>query len=216
MFKHTAYQGFYTLEVHETAQGQREVLRTTDSVSVLFYDVQNKRIILVRQPRESMISLENPEGLITETVAGRFDVTLGVLQLIIKEAKEEIGATITEDDIELLNNGKPMALSAGAITEKCYLAFVEIKPEMIEEGEREFGAEGEGEKIRRVYVHEDELNTYICEDVRVFALIQYIQNRHAREALNRIHSMGNDAVHNLTRIIGVLKTLDEKLERGEM
>jgi 8-oxo-dGTP pyrophosphatase MutT (NUDIX family) len=171
------HQGYFTFEILETSAGPREILRTSDSLSVLFYDPVNRRIILVRQPRESMISQDNPEGLITETVGGRFDVKLGTRALAVKEAKEEIGAEVTEEEVILLNHDRPMALSAGALTEKAYLAFVELKSNQIENEERLFGLASEGERIRRIYVSVNDLENYICEDVRVFALIQYLLRR---------------------------------------
>ncbi len=173
MSKKIAYQGFFTVEVHETPQGRREVVRTTDSVCVLVFDKPRDRIILVRQPRQSMVNDDNPQGLITESVAGRFDEKIGVEALVIKELKEEIGATIRGDQVCLLNYGHPMAVSAGAITEKTYLAYVELEAGQLEETERTFTAENEDERIERVYLHITEIGRYICKDVRVFALLQY-------------------------------------------
>lgn len=175
MSKNIAYQGFFTMEVHETAQGKREVVFTTDSVCVLVFDKPRDRIILVRQPRQSMVNDDNPQGLITESVAGRFDTKIGVEALVVKELREEIGATIRGDQVRLLNYGHPMAVSAGAITEKCYLSFVELEKGQLEETEREFTADKEDERISRVYLHISEIGKYICEDVRVFTLLQYFQ-----------------------------------------
>lgn len=173
-----AYEGFFTLEVHETAQGRREVMRTTDSICVLVYDKPRDRIILVRQPRQSMVWDDNSQGLITESIAGRFDTKISVEELIVKELREEIGATIRGDQIRLLNSGHPMAVSAGAITEKTYLALVELEAGQLEETEREFTADKEDERISRVYLYISEIGKYICEDVRVFALLQYFQLLH--------------------------------------
>ena len=170
-----AYQGFYTMEVHETPQGRREVLRTTDSVSVLVFDKKRDRIILVRQPRQSMVWDDNPKGLITESIAGRFDTKISVEELIVKELREEIGATIRGEQVRLLNNEHPMAVSAGAITEKTYLALVELEEGQLEETERMFTADRENEQISRVYLHISDIGRYVCEDVRVFALLQYFQ-----------------------------------------
>lgn len=175
MSKHIAYQGFYTMEVHDTPQGKREVVRTTDSVCVLVFDKEKDRIILVRQPRQSMVCDDNPQGLVTESIAGRFDTKIGVEALIVKELREEIGATIRGDQVRLLNSGHPMAVSAGAITEKNYLAYVELEKGQLEETEREFSADNEDERIERVYLHITEMGRYICEDVRVFTLLQYFK-----------------------------------------
>ena len=171
------YEGFFTLEIITTPDGPREVLRTTDSVAVLLYDRSNRRIVLVRQPRVAMATDENPHGYLTELVAGRLDAPIDVKALIVKEAREEAGIRLTEDRIELLNDGKPLAVSAGAIDERTYLAFAEITEDDIEPGERIRGAEGEGERIERLFVSVDDLEGYVCEDLRVFALIQFFLRR---------------------------------------
>lgn len=168
------YKGYFTLEVITTPNGKREVLRSFNSVSILIYDVKRRRIILVRQPRAAMVTDENPEGLITETIAGRVDKEASIKQIIIDEAMEEAGFDLREDQIDLLNDGKPMAVSAGATNELCYLAFAEVDTEQIENEEKNRGVETEGEAIQRVYVCLDDLERYACEDVRVFALIQYL------------------------------------------
>lgn len=77
-----------------------------------------------------------------------------------------------------------MALSAGVITERCYLGYVEVKPHQIEEKERLFGVD-DGESIRRIFVAVDDLENYVCEDMRVFALIQYLLRKLEKEHKNR-------------------------------
>ena len=168
------HKGFFRFEIIETDRGPREVLFTTDSVSILLYNPTERYVVLVRQPRESMVTDDNPEGLLTETVAGRFDVDLGVRALAVKEADEEVGATITEDQVELLNNGQPMTLSAGAVSEKAYLAIAEIDTSRLDAEERIRTAEGEDEQIQRLIIGLDELSDSVYEDLRVFTLIHYL------------------------------------------
>ncbi|MDP3769988.1 MAG: hypothetical protein Q8R40_03580 [bacterium] len=175
MKKKTVYQGFFSLDIIETSAGTREVLRTTDSVSILIYDSVNRRIVLVRQSRAAMMTDENPQGLITETVAGRIDKQWKLEDIIIDEVLKESGISITKDDIIMLNHGKPMALSAGAITELCYLACAVITPDQMEAEDRVYGDPEEGEQTTRVFVSVDELDTYMCEDMCAFALIQFLQ-----------------------------------------
>lgn len=179
------WDGFYKLEVVQTPQGEREIVHATNSVNVLFYNRQERYVLLVRQPRVAMATSENPKGLITETVAGRFDVKIGVKGLIIKEAKEEAGVEIKEEQIEMLNNGQAMALSAGACTEKAYLAICEINASMIEVQERIFGVADEGEEIERIFLSFDDLGTYVCEDLRVFTLLQYLSLSMLADSLNQ-------------------------------
>lgn len=178
------YDGFFKVVIIDVGNGPRERIEASDSVNILLFDKVNKRIILARQVREAMIREDNPDGLITETAAGRFDVNLSPKALMVKEAKEEVGVTLTEDQIELLNFGYPMALLAGVITERAYLGFAEVTPDQIEQAERVFGVD-EGEHIKRIYIPADQLETYICEDMRVFALIQYLLRKLEKEKIRR-------------------------------
>lgn len=182
MRSETAYRGYFTLDIIHTPDGPREVLRGDDSACVLIYDRANRRAVLVRQPRATMVRDDNPDGTLTEAVAGRFDGAYGVKELIAKEAWEEAGVRLEEGQIELLNHGEPVALTAGATDERCYLAYAEIEPGQMEAGERERGAEGEGERITRVFVGADALEDYVCEDARVYGLIQYLLRKLDREA----------------------------------
>ncbi len=165
--------GFYRVELVQTRDGQRTRIVCADSVSVLIYNRTRDAVLLVRQPRVCAIRADNPEGLLTEVVAGRFDVKLGPKALALKEAREEAGVNVLEDQVELLNSGEPMYLSAGIITERVYLAYLKVDDSMVEQNERVFGEACEGERISRVWVPVEELPSYVCEDVRVFTLIQW-------------------------------------------
>lgn len=171
------HDGFFKFVMVTRSDGRtREFLRTTDSAYLLVYDVDNKNILLVRQPREAMIAVGNPEGLIDECIGGRFDVNLSPRELMAKEAKEEFGLTIDPETIELLNNGQPMAVSAGAVTEKAYLGIAQVFGHQVDMTtiKSYWGNETEGERITRIFVSRKNLEEYVCEDVRVFALIQYL------------------------------------------
>jgi len=184
MKENVIYKGYYEFVIVETDHGQREFVRTTDSVSLLIHDIVKRKIILVKQKREAMIRPDNPDGSIIESVAGRFDAKFSPKELMVLEAKQEAGVTISESDIELLNNGQPMALSAGVITERCYLGYVEVTSHQIEEKERVFGTDP-GEIIKRIFISIDNLEDFICGDVRVFALIQYLLRKLEKEHKNR-------------------------------
>lgn len=173
----TIFDGFVKVEgwkagmPHETL-----VIRTTDSVAGLLYDRTNSRVLQVSQQRAAMVRDDNPDGLIIECVAGRFDCDLGPEALLVKEALEEAGVHITEDDVELLNNGKPLALSAGILTERCYLAFAQIEPAMVAEGER-FGLAEEGEDITRLWVDAQLFINGTHDDLRVWAFAQFLKTK---------------------------------------
>jgi nicotinate (nicotinamide) nucleotide adenylyltransferase len=174
--RNRVYSGFCQVEMVDAGKGAREVVRTNDSVCILFYVRDRNKIMLVRQMREAAIRDDNPSGTLVELLAGRFDVNLGVKALAVKEAKEEAGASISEDDVMLLNNGCPMILSGGILTERSYLAYAVINSCQIEHEERIFGVQSENEAIQRVWLTPEEFREYICEDVRVFALREWFFN----------------------------------------
>jgi len=180
MTSRLVYGGFLKVLAVETEQGTREVVKVTDSVCVLLHLFETQHVLLVNQARAPMVCEDNPTGLITETVAGRFDVNLGPKELAIKEAKEEVGAHIDSQQVMLLNQGKPMALSAGVLTELCYLTYVRINPCMIENTERVFGNKDEGEQIKRIFMSVKDFLAQPCEDLRVFAYQQWLMN-HMKE-----------------------------------
>lgn len=158
------------------------VVRTTDSCSGLLWDRTKDCVLLVRQKRVAMVSDSNPDGELVELVAGRFDVNLGPKALFVKEAKEEAGANLSEDDVEILNHGEPLALSPGVLTERAYLAFVEIREEHLDEGDA-FGAEAEGEQTNRVWMPVQEFLATRHQDLRVFTLARELENRLLKERL---------------------------------
>jgi len=173
MKRETMFKGFFRVERITTDEGLvRDVVLSTDSVNLLVYDKSQDRVLLVKQVRESQIRDDNPKGFITETIAGRFDVDLGVKALAVKEAKEEAGVKVTEDRIVVLNQGVPMALSAGILAERAYLCYVEVTEDDFEQEERSFGTDA-GEHVRRVWIPTEELEGYVCEDIRVWAFNQW-------------------------------------------
>ena len=172
------YDGFLKVYVVDTPQGPREVVCATDSISILLYNPDERYLLLVRQPRAPMMSDINPEGNLIELVAGRFDVALGAKALAVKEAEEEVGAVINESDVTLLNNGKPLALSPGVLTERAYLAMAKIDVPFGEATERVFGNSNEGEETQRIFMKFDEVTDYLnsgkCEDLRVFTMLSMV------------------------------------------
>ncbi len=150
-----------------------QYLETSDSANVLIYITDKDQVLLVRQQRDAMVRNDNPEGWITESVAGRFDREETVRQLLAREASEEVGGTIHPDAIVLLNNGAPLALSAGCLVERAWLGFVEVTSDQLEKTDRQYGLAAEGERITRIFLPAREVESYVCEDVRVFALLQW-------------------------------------------
>lgn len=183
----TIYNGFFKLEEWDVGGPfTHVVLRGTDSVAGLLVDMTNERFLLVRQQRPAMIREDNPDGFITEAVAGRFDVNLGPKALMVKETKEEAGVEISEKDVELLNHGLPMALSAGATTERSYLAYVEIHPDAVDpDDQQQRGVADEGEAITRVWHSFDDIHDMNFDCVRVLALVQHLKIRLLQTFINQ-------------------------------
>lgn len=148
------------------------IVRSSDAIAV-FILVKNRGVLLIKQSRPAMISEENPTGELIEAIAGRFDVNLSPTELAIKEVKEEVGGHIKEGQIMFLNNGIPLAVSAGINTEKIYLFYAEVEEGQIEKDERIFGHAAEGEQITRLFVPIHELKNMVFHDMKTFALVQW-------------------------------------------
>lgn len=164
----------FTIRTIMTKEGRtRKIFQTSDSANILVHLTDAEQILLIRQRREAMIRDDNPEGQIVEMVAGRFDRDESVCQLLARELSEEAGGTINPDDIELLNSGAPLALSAGCLVERAWLGYITITSDQLEKTDRQYGLKEEGESITRVFLPVSELKDYICEDLRVFAILQW-------------------------------------------
>ena len=167
--KKLVYNGFIKI----FREGHFEIAQVTDSVAILIYDNSTQQIVLIKQQRYPMKSNANPQGYLLEVPAGRRDINCTVKQLIVKEVEEEVGIKITENNILLLNNGIPLALSPGVLTEKMFLAYVEVDSSQIEKEERQFGNVNENEKIQRVFMSINELSGMVFEDMKTFLLVKW-------------------------------------------
>lgn len=148
-----------------------EVLETSDSVALLVFDKTSRELVFVNQKRPAMVRPENPEAIINEVLAGRFDVKIGVRGLMVKEAKEELGLTVSAEEIELLNNGDPLALSPGILTERMYVGYVEASSARFADGDT-FGVDV-GEVTRPVRIPVDHLDEVVWDDMKTWALVQW-------------------------------------------
>lgn len=160
-------------------QRATEVVRTKAgqySVSFLIYDPESDSIILIEQQRSAMISGDNPMGFIVEVPAGRCDRPESVKATIAREAEEEVGAKVGEDQIELLNNGVPVAMSPGILDELMYLAFIRLRPGQLS-SDRIFGIAEEGEVIVRKLISADMAQDMVCVDLKTKALLLDLKRR---------------------------------------
>lgn len=181
MKRECVYDGFVKVGLVETPVGKREVVVVTDSVAIFVYDKTRHLVWLVTQDRAPMIRDGNEAGTITEVPAGRFDQAIGVRELVQKELDEELGVTgVADRDIQILNDGQPLALSPGVLTERQYLAYVEITQEQIDPANRLYGASDENEQIVRRFIPVDQLSQLVCEDMKTWALVQWFLRKMGR------------------------------------
>lgn len=178
----TLFVGFLNLEVWKRRGAPRPILvvRTTDSCSGLAFDRANRLVYLVRQDRAPMVRDDNPDGTIVELAAGRFDRSMSPKALFAAEASEEIGVRVREEDVDLLNDGKPLAASPGVLTERCYLAIAEITGSCLEQGDQ-FGVAAEHEVTTRIAVSVDDFLRGPHDDLRVYTLARELEARLLRE-----------------------------------
>lgn len=168
------WDGFVKVDVVETPNGKREVVEVTDSVAILVYNKTGDEVLLETQDRPAMARAGNPFGKTTEVAAGRFDKQVGLRELVKLELAEELGiANVADRDIEILNFGKSLALSAGVLTERQYLAYVEVTQEQIDSTDRLYGSPEEGELIERRFVAVEQLPNMMFEDMKTWALVQW-------------------------------------------
>ncbi len=171
------YDGFLKVDKVRTAAGPREVVIASNSVAFLVYNKDTDELLFATQDRAPMMRPDNPSGTILEVGAGRFDTDIGVRGLIVKELKDELGVIATEDEVKVLNDGIPLALSPGVLTERQYLAYVEVTSDRIDPTKRLYGESTEGEVIVRRFVPASELPGIEIHDMKTWALLQWFRNR---------------------------------------
>ncbi len=168
------YDGFVKIEkVDVDGKHLLEVVVTTDSVAFLVHNVDTAEVLLVTQNRPAMIRPDNRDGTITEAAAGRFDKKIGIEGLILDELHQELGVVARVDQIRQLNDGEPLALSPGVLTERQYLAYVAVSDHQIDPTKRRYGDPAEGESIIRRFIPVQQLHSMSFADMKTFALVQW-------------------------------------------
>ena len=155
------------------------IVRATDAIAILV-EVAGKGVLMVRQERPAMITEKNPQGMLTEVIAGRFDCNLSPKALAVKEIEEEAGISVSEDQIEILNGGKPLAVGPGLISDRIYLAYANIRPNQVSGTQTVFGKPEEQEQTLRVFFTIKQLETMRFEDLKTYALVQYFLKERAK------------------------------------
>lgn len=176
----TPFTGFVRVDRWESdLPSLSEVVTCTDSVTGLIIDLDAGRVLLTEQQRVAMIREDNPHGFIRELIGGRFDVSLSPQELLAKEVSEEVGIEISPGDVQLINMGAPMALSAGVLTERSYGALIVLRGATIPPDAPCYGLASEGERIRRHWMSIDEFvdPSTVHDSWRVWAIAQYVARR---------------------------------------
>ncbi|MBI2624435.1 hypothetical protein HYW67_02985 [Candidatus Parcubacteria bacterium] len=183
------YDGFVQVERDERGY---ETVRTRNKGSVAFlicvtpyaqvpypyrtrFDRYDGNVILITQPRPPMVSPEHPDGAVIDVPGERLDKqNLTIRQHVVEGAREEVGVRIGDDDlVAILNDQRPLAASPGLLTERTYLAYAEVRPDAVAEGQEEFGLRQEGERIKRLVVPVREFCKMPCETMAAWGLQQW-------------------------------------------
>lgn len=125
-----------------------EIVQPTDAISLLVYVKDKKLIVFVEQERLPMMGTVNVDsfGHTLELIAGRLDKPgVSFVDIARAEAKEEAGVTV--EKVHLMNEGKPLALSPGVSTERCYIAYAVVDSSQLE-GSTRYGSEDGEQTIR--------------------------------------------------------------------
>lgn len=168
---------FFRLVHRDIGDGKNyEIVLASNSASGLVHLVDTAEVMLVQQQRPSMRGLTDAEGTLIELVAGRFDHPgESPIDLFVREAAEEIGAHIRPDQVTVLNNGQPMAVSAGLTDELSYLCYAAITSDQLNGSDKDtFGTDAD-ERITRLRMTVHKFLQLTTQCVRVFALQQYLR-----------------------------------------
>lgn len=103
---------------------QRLVVHRGDAVAVLVYDSTARTVILVRQFRYPVYSVDPEQGWHLEIVAGVIDSGETPASTAVREVEEETGYVIKNGDLIPLGKIYP---SPGAFSERIYLFAADIR-----------------------------------------------------------------------------------------
>lgn len=157
------YRGFFKIERfllrHRLFRGgwskllRRELVRRGDAVGVLLYDPRERVVVLVEQFRIGAIA---DQPWMVELIAGVIEAGESPEEVARREAQEEAGA-----DVDHLQPICSCYLSPGGCDELVYLFYAEVDSTRID---GVHGLAGEGEDIRVVKVHIEEIVEMLEKD----------------------------------------------------
>lgn len=107
--KHSCYNGFFKLEEYQLSHKMfhggdsgpiiREIFERGDAAILMPYDPINDLVVLQEQFRPGAVGRDNTPWML-EFVAGMFGKNESPVEVAIREAEEEAGLLLTEEDIE--------------------------------------------------------------------------------------------------------------------
>ena len=154
----------------EMQEHNAEVYFRPDAVALLLYDENERKFLLTRQFRFPTFLNQNPDGQIVEVCAGLIDEGETPVQAVVREAKEEIGYTVTNPE-----NIGAYYTSAGGITELIHLFIAPYDANKPRNGGG--GLPEEGEEIEILEVSFDEVRRLLQEhklnDAKTVMLLQH-------------------------------------------
>ncbi len=131
MGEHRGYDGYFKVDIGRIQEiKDKEVLATydrckltrPDAVTILVFNEDTKKVILVKQFRYPII--HHTSDNILEAVAGKIDAGETPKQAAVRELLEEVGYRITEDR---LTTPIEIFTSPGYSTEKIYIFLAVVK-----------------------------------------------------------------------------------------
>lgn len=168
------WNGFLKIDIVKMMGREWEVVRATPATCLFLYHKDRDKVVLITQSRASVVSPKRPAGLMTEVVAGRIDKpNLTVQQIASDEAWHEAGIKIDPEKMHLLNNGEPVASSAGITDEMIYFVYGEITDENVDFTRAIFGDPKEGERINRHFFSPEEFENHVCDTMTTILFKYY-------------------------------------------
>ncbi len=153
--KELAYKGFFTLEKSrlqfEKKDGtlSEEVVRESfyrgDSVAALVYDLKAEKVLLVRQFRYPVYTVDPENAWVLELVAGSCEPGEDPLETLLRELAEEVNLNVNAKDVKFVCR---FFVSPGGTSERIYLYTLETN--LAGYDEKRGGVDEENEDIEIV------------------------------------------------------------------
>jgi 8-oxo-dGTP pyrophosphatase MutT (NUDIX family) len=145
------------------------VFDTSNAVAILIANTATDQVLLVKQRRPAMINDANQTGEIVEVVAGRADQQgLSLIDLIIKEVKEETTLDISPEEIQVIN--EKVATTPGCNTERITLSAVILNNPACKFPVVNAGNKEEDEDVQTIIMTIKEFLSFSFSDLKTMTL----------------------------------------------